>query len=208
MHPPSWVCQTLHRIHPKLRLAWHGREKTELADINAGSFALIQLFPSAIVGPLSDPNIFSELWEVSPRMVGGRMQMVKVDRGPIFNRHGTTTRDYDPITEVPVYLIDLNGLGFDKYRVCNGDFLVYLPRWMTPAKKRMKESLEAKYKQQKSELKDVSGEAADFLWHQANKTGATSPVVPWEFAKDDVKKMYEKNEHRKLESAYSLKDKL
>ncbi len=209
MLPSSWICTALHRINPKLRLAWHGRERDELNDINAGDFALVQLFPAQRVGPLHDPVIYSELWSVSPRMnEHGQMEMVKIDRGPIFNRRGGTALDYDPLMEIPIYIINLGGLGFDKYRVLNGEFLLHLPRWGTSAKKRMKASMEAQYRQAKSQVKDMAGEASDFLWREANKTGATTPTVTWDDARADVTKMYEKQEHRKLESYYSLKDKL
>ena len=212
MHPPEFVCKSLFRINRNLRLAWHGRPKQQVEidkdETNCGDFALVQLFPAAVVGPLHDPNIFSELWEMSPRMVNGRVEMVGIDRGPIFNKHGGTSRDWDPITQVPVYIINLGGLGFDKYRILSGEFLKFVPAWQSSARKRMKSSIESQYRAHKHELKELASEATDFLWKEANKTGATSPTVAWKHAKEDVTAMYEKQEHRKLENAYALKDQL
>ncbi len=207
MTPSSWICKALYRCNPKLRLAWHGRERTENCDINAGNFALVQLFPAQVVGPLHDPNIYSELWDITPRLNQfGVVEMTKINRGPIFNRHGGTTRDWDPITQVPVYLIDLEGLGFDKYRVLNGEFLLYLPRWQTSAKKRLKASLEERYKDHKREINDLSREAGDYLWSRANNTGATAPVVDTAQAHAETDKFFQKTP--KVEKYYSLKDEL
>lgn len=210
MHPPSWVCNALARQRSDIRLAWAGRIPTEKEieagdDLNNGDFALVQLYPASVVGPLSDPWIFSELWGVSPRLnEAGAVEMKKIDRGPIFAKDGSTVPDWDPITQIPVYVVNLGGLGFDKYRVCNGEFLPLLPRWSRTAKARMKESLQQQYKDHKSEVDSMARDATDYWWHLANKSGETAPIVPWKFAKKDVSDMYEKREHRKLESYYKL----
>lgn len=208
MEVPGFVCRALHRIHPELRLAWHGRERRfeDGDELNLGSFALIQLLPAQVVGSLAEPLIYSELWDVSPRINdGGNLEMMKVNRGPIFNKNGGVAPDWDPLAKIPIYNICLASMGFTNERVVNGDFLKFVPAWLESAKSRFKRSMEQAYKDHKSELDSMSSEATDFLWREAQRSTANSPIVPWEFGKEEVYNyMEKKSSSRSLESCYKV----
>ncbi len=196
-------------------MGWVGREKTteeEAADVtNVGDFALVQLIPSHIVGPRSEPWIFSTLWEVEPRMKddGMTVEMQKVERGPIFSRYGTVNYDWDPLFMTPVYIANLGQFGFTKQRVLNGEFLFYLPNWFSSAKKKLKQSVEDKYKAHKSELDSRSREMTDYWWSLGNRTGETTYLTTREERIAAMKALYKRQEQRNLSSgAYRLKDAL
>jgi hypothetical protein len=174
--------------------------------LNAGSFGLVQLYPKWMVGDLSEPLIYSELWDVTPRLnEAGALEMVKSERGPVFSKNGECRRDWDPLFEVPVYIINFAGLGISNQQVCDGAWLSKLPQWMTSAKKRYLAAVDKQYKEHKAELADMSEAATDFLWREANKTGATAPLVPWEMARKEVYNFMEnKKAHRQLETLYKV----
>lgn len=205
MHCPSWVCEAIHRIHPNLRMAWAGRDEARYpGEANRGAFCLVQLISAGRVGPLDNPLIFDELWYVSPRADRwGNAEMQKVDRGPIFNKRGGLSLDYDPITQVPIFIINLEQLGYSNQQVADGVFLAPLKaRWLSPAKKRFDDSRKQMLKKAKGDINAMAGEATDFLWREANKSTATSPIVPHEFARADVDAFYKRKEARSLEHGY------
>lgn len=192
MHPPSSVCEALYRKHPQLRLAWEGRPGKEL---NSGTFGIVQLYHIQDCGDIGDPNTFREYWNVTSQIgESGLVERVKTDRGPIFDRHGGTSLDYDPLFRIPIYVIGLNEqFSFpwgDRIRnirdTMNGAFLEALDYWMTPIQPRIVDNRKSLEDDLRTRSEDLGGEMTDRLWYEANKTGETSPITAYKHEKKNL----------------------
>lgn len=147
MHPPSWICKELERIHPQLRLGWVGRDRSGPADeLNKGSFALIQLYHQRDAS-----RTFFTPWNAT---------------GPVF---GT---DYDRLARVPVYLADI-----EPQDVFSGACIPLIRRWMRPLKERVVEAQVAKGREYESSNQDLAEAQTDYmLWH-ASKSDMSDRTV-------------------------------
>ena len=199
MHPPSWICGALHRIHPQLRLAWHGREKRHENELNPGCFALIQLYHVSDVEEFEDPTTFRLPWVADPvEGSDGATRLKRVNRGPIFNKEGGTRMDWDSAFRVPIFVATLDeAYEISTNDVLTGRFLDTVRRWMIPIKRRVAESAIEAGKNLESKADDVAGEMTDFLAHEANKPDATSIVMANKHAKGDMNKL-----EKRLEKAH------
>ncbi len=181
MHPPSAVCRALYRLHPQLRLAWQGRSRGG-DELNAGNFAVVQLFHLKDCGGLADATTYQEFWNVTTEMEGGTPRRVRANRGPIFNRFGGTSLDYDPAFRFPIFMMTLD----DQYEypwgdpvdgvtdVMSGKFLIAMEHWLSPIKKRLADSYDEYVADTHYRAEELGREMTDHLWHAANKTGETS----------------------------------
>jgi len=207
MHPPPWICESLYRIHPQLRLAWHGREREHEDELNPGSFALIQLYHISDVQEFDDPATFRLTWGADPvEGADGATRLKRVDRGPIFNRHGTTKPDWDSAFRVPIFVATLD----DDYEismddVISGGFLKDIKRWTVPIERRIRESADVAGRDLNSRAEDVGGQMADFLAHEANRPDATTVIMADKHAKPDMDNFEKKAEraHGQLEDYYT-----
>jgi len=192
MHPPRAICEQLARIHPKLRFAWHGREKRDADELNPGSFAIVQLYHISNAGTQDNPNTYRQPWEEA--------------FGPIFNKQGGTTRDWDPLFWTPMYVTRLEDVGVTHSEVFNGQILDFIRDWMIPVGRRAKEDRRRRAKELHDRTEDIIDAMTDRLWYEANKTGEETIDVPWEFAKKDVYEMYKRKRiaEQYLDSYYDV----
>lgn len=187
MEAPAWLCKKLGEIAPFARLAWDGVRRRK-DEVDPGSFALVELVPKLKVGSLDEPILPNELWYVTTRADKfGKAVQQKIDRGAIFNAKGGFVPDWDMLNYVPVYIARFrdyqipwestkaNPSYFTNARVYHGAIIPLIHRWDSSTRqKRIEDSRKAKAKEVKDQLQAVSEEGTKFLWHEANKTGATT----------------------------------
>ena len=207
MHAPSWVCRRLHDLHPQLRLAWAGKDKSYDCELNPGSFALVQLYHISDTGKSDDLTTYRMLWNSeSYQGEDGEVRTRKVERGPIYNKNGGCSRDWDPAFRVPVFVATLDeDYGLTTRDVLNGKFLSSIERWMTSIERRMRESAREKGKSFARAVDDVGHTVAGDLVRDANKTDAATVVMANKHAKPELEKLERQVEARgKLEDAFEL----
>jgi len=207
MHPPSWICRALHRVHPQLRLAWLGREKSHEHELNPGSFALVQLYHISDVEEFEDPTTFRLPWTADPvEGSDGTTRTKRVNRGPIFNKDGGPRADWDSAFRVPMFVATLDeAYDMTLEDVLSGRFLSDVRRWMVPIQKRIQESAAEAGRTLDSKAGDVAGQMTDFLAHEANKTDAATVIMADKHAKGDLNKLEKRMErtHGQLEDYYT-----
>lgn len=88
MNPPAHVCRALYEKFPNLRLAWHGQW---------GKFCLVRLSPKRMTQVHSSAfRMFSTNWELQDIVnKNGTMETIASSRGPVFNKHGVGSPDWD-----------------------------------------------------------------------------------------------------------------
>jgi hypothetical protein len=124
LYPPAAVCRAIYRLHPQLRVGWCGRSPYFEGETNPGAYTICQLYHISDVGSLDEPNTLNELWEIGwTTDEDGRETRARVDRGPLYNRNGGSTRDWDPLFRVPVWMMTLDGswLAYDGQPLVNED---------------------------------------------------------------------------------------
>jgi hypothetical protein len=161
------------------------------------------------IGGLENPLIPNELWNVATVADRfGKADRARVSRGPIFTRSGRPGCDWDPITQVPVYVAKLEDYGLDGYAVNAGAILPLVRTWQTSLKARVQEAANRKGKELKRAADDHAKEAHRKLMYEANKPDATRTEVAWKHAKKDVEAFYKRKEQNEgLENYYDpMKD--
>ena len=145
MHAPDWVSEALYRVSPNARLGWAGEERTsDEEELNKGTFALIELYSKR-----DARHTLLEKWN---------------KRGPIFGR------DWDRMTDVPVYVIEV-----DTKDVFSGKIVKLVKRWLTPIQERFDEINLERGREYESMANDITGAMAERMVWKANRTDATSP---------------------------------
>lgn len=209
MHPPAEACRRLYELHPQLRLAWAGRPKELPEEMDPGSFCLIQLYHVRDVGNLDDTeNTFREVWHVTTRQDDmGDSYRTRIDRGPIFNRWGGTSLDYDPLQRVPIFVATLDqdycygdGTPIHERDVYSGKFLEAVKRWITPIKDRLREDRARRY----GEFKDQSDGVVDnmveeLMWMQNNVDNTSDHTVTIQ-EQVEAEAEVERNQYRRNEA--------
>ena len=177
MHAPEFVCKALYRTHPQLRLAWQGRPRKYAGEINPGSFAIVQLYHVRDVGDLDDTFTFREMWDTTV-VAGptGTPERVRVQRGPIFSRDGSTRPDWDPLFRVPVFVMTLDeaythpdGEPIVPQDVLSGKILPTIREFLQPVKKRIVEADLDRKRDLKSKARDLGGQIGEELWYKAKR---------------------------------------
>lgn len=187
MHPPSASCRQLFRHHPQLRLAWAGRPPKHADELNPGSFALVQLYHVNDVGTPDDPKTIMEFWNVKPQIEvdTGEVCNVRACRGPLFDRWGGTSIDYDPLVRVPMFVCTLDG-GYEypdstplrTEDVYTGKFMFAIEHWSTSLKERKRKSRVKKAREVKSEIDNMSNRFMKDLKDEIKKDpSASSPII-------------------------------
>lgn len=195
MHPPSYVCQAVYRLHKQLRVAWLGRERMYEDELNAGNFCVVQLYHIQDCGTYENPVTFREFWEVTPRLnEAGGLTCVPATRGPIFNRWGGGSRDWDPLFRKPIFAYMLE----ENDDILSGKMLLDLKHFMTDIVERVRESARQKGREICLKSEDLGREAGNFLWSEANKTGATSPLLDSASALKDLTPNYKNYREGKM----------
>lgn len=180
MHPPKYFCEQLYKVNDKLRCAWNGDQE---------SFAIVQLYHIRNAGTPGNENTFYEFWN-DP--------VTNTYNGPIFDKHGGTTRDWDPLFYRPIHLATLTDFGYTNEDLCEANFINVVKGWLRPLKEVLKESREEQIKEFKQVREDLVEEATDFLWREANKPDAASVIMANKHAKEDMK-VWEKQVQRSAE---------
>jgi hypothetical protein len=187
LHATSDICKALYRLHPQLRLAWVGRERTYPDELNAGSFGLVQLYHSRDVGTPDDPVTYREFYDVTvrPDAFGG-YELGHVDRGPIFSRTGSTRRDWDYLTRTPMLIGVLSDYGVSHYDVFSKRFLTAVQYWLTSPYDRAVQAAKAKGREAKRKVRDMGDQMAADLWKSAQRSDATSTTMSKKHAAQDI----------------------
>ena len=182
MLPPAAACRDLYRLHKWLRLAWAGQPPAYEGELNPGNFTVVQLYHNRDAGTYEEPVTFREFWDVTPRIGdNGQVMLKRAYRGPVFNRNGGTARDWDPLFRKAVFVHSFDNPG----DIFSGRFLVDVKHALVPMARRVIASAVEKGRRVKSQMNDVSGAAADFLWHEANKSSASTVISPWKHNRHD-----------------------
>lgn len=190
MYAPSFACKSLYGLHKQLRLAWCGPKKC---------FSVVQLYHIRDVGDIDDPEYcYRELWNVGTRETQpGCYERVKVDRGAIFNRYGSTQLDYDPFTRVPVWVATLNSdYSYPDGEpikhpedVFSGKFMLAMEAWLLPIKERLRI---ARFKHSRdviSRAEDIGAAITDDVWNLGKAgTSTTNHMLPYKFNKKQIAK--------------------
>lgn len=181
MHAPAQACRDLYRVHKWLRLAWLGRERRHADELNSGSFAIVQLMHNSDAGTPAVPLVFEEFWDTAWFLREGGFAVEGVDRGPIFNRHGGTSRDWDPLFRTPVLIMTIDsayklpdGSPFDTYAVYNSKFIPGIQHFLTSRKKRLVKQRTGVMHDFERRVDDIGSDSADFLWREAQRPDAAS----------------------------------
>jgi hypothetical protein len=147
------------------------------------------------VGSLDAPRIPNDLWDVTDGVDKyGKVIRKRIDRGPIFSRTGSVRRDWDPLFWVPVYVARLEDYKLDNEAVAHGAILPMVRKWQTSLRRRVQESADAAGRELKRKTRDLSEEAHRKLMFEANKPDATTPIVAWKHAREEVEAFYRRNE--------------
>lgn len=171
----SWACQSLANLNKMARLAWMGRKPRYDGEVDPGDFALVQLYPKRLVGPLDMPYILSELWDYTLGVDQyGQPETRRISRGRLYDRKGGLTRDYDTISWIPVLVAKFADFGVANSAVPHGGFLPLVRAWSEDIIARHKRSAEEKGRALSADASAIAEENTDFLWSMAQNTDAWS----------------------------------
>lgn len=203
MDAPSWACRSLYRLHKQLRLAWAGRERAYPGELNPGDYAIVQLYHISDCGKYDEPTTFREFWDVTLAPTAyGEPEVVRANRGPIFNRDGGYSRDWNPDLRRAIFVTTVD---FDK--VQSGAFLVDVEHWLTDIKERIRKQRLEKGKNMLAHIDGMTEEMTDRLWRDAQSSTATRTEVPYEFRKKEIEQMHRKRDLKRkyLENAFGVR---
>lgn len=181
MYAPAHACKALFRLHPQLRIGWVGRDKRNEDDFNRGSFAVVQLYHIQDAGTPDEPVGYREFWHVAPFLTeNGELYNRRIDRGPIYNRLGGSTPDWDPLFRVPMFIMTLdeqfkyaNGEVIKREDVFSGKFIEAVHYNLGGIVDRIVKGRRDRGRELDQKANDLGQEMGSFLWHEANKTGQT-----------------------------------
>lgn len=176
MYPPGAICRQLYSLHPQLRLAWDGRESETSDKLNAGSFALVQLYHVSDAGKRGDETTYFTFWNPPGHYMG-----------PVFNKDGGGRRDWDPLFRVPIFVANLKDFDIPQEYVFDGRILDVVKEWLVPASRRFREAARQAGKNLVNDAEEIAREATDYLWHQANRSDATSVIQAYKHSKEELK---------------------
>lgn len=197
MQVPSHVARALYRLHPQLRFAWMGRERSSADELNAGTFAVVQLYHNRDAGTPDDPNSYREFWDVGVTVDAfGGPGMARMARGPIFARDGSLRRDWDPLMRQPMLIAALDaydladedaedGQKVTHYDVFSGRVVHTIRQWLLSPYDRFVRSAKAKGRGFKNKVDDMVGEMSKDLWREAQRPDAVSTTLSKKHAKED-----------------------
>ena len=162
-------------------MGWVGREKRFEGEENPGSFAVCQLYNVRDAGTPDFPNTYREFWDVAPFLDDfGNLENHRIDRGPIYNRLGGSTPDWDLLTRVPMFIMTLDSAF--KYAdetpiktvdVFSGKFIEAVKHNLGGIVGRIKTQRKSRGRELDNKAEALGGEMGEFLWREANKTGET-----------------------------------
>lgn len=175
MHPPAHICKALANLHPQLRLGWMGGERVKVDEQNVGHFAVVQLYNVRDVGTYEDPRTIKQFWDVEDYVDwdDGELKFRRAYRGPLFNKTGGVTPDWDPLFRIPVIVCAVAPtFGFTTQDIYDGKFITKLKQWLRPAQERRRASKvaqETEAKAHKERVDNMAGSMLDYLAHLNRK---------------------------------------
>jgi hypothetical protein len=178
-------------------LAWWGKPPDKEGAVNCGSFAIVQLYHINDAGLPDDPLLYREPWHTTVKLnEAGTETRVRVERGPIFNKNGTTKPDWDPLFRVPVFVMTVDdkyqypdGSSFSERDLYTGKFIEGIKYFLTPIQNRIKRSKDTRVAELRSAAEDLGGEIGERLWHKANRPDtAADNTIAYKHVKDQVAK--------------------
>ena len=176
MYPPSATCRALHRLHKNLRIAWAGRERHN-DELNAGSFAIVQLYHISNAGKPEEENTILAHW----------------DNGPIYNKDGGSTRDWDPLFYVPIYKVNLIDFRIPQETIFNGMIVPIVEGWLRPWTRVVKESQRDNGRQLKRDTDARVKESAKLVEYERQKANYVQNI-PYKAVKEHVENIHKKGE--------------
>jgi hypothetical protein len=172
MHPPAHILKKLQELHPQARLGWW-------AESAPGC-------PPDMTDDTDNRGHFCLLQLYHVRDFERTYLAAWDEAGPVYGK------DYDRMSRVPVRLAT-----FTKAQVFSGDILDSVKEMLRPFKERFETSARAKGAAEASRVKDMAGEAGEYLWHRKNKKDNANNVAakfekPVEITRssDDLKEAY------------------
>jgi hypothetical protein len=203
MQAPLWVCKELSRLDSGFRIGWVGRNRKYPDELNPGDFALVSLAKKSDIGDLGQPRIPNELWSVTDKVDAfGQVYRARIDRGPIFNKEGGLTPDWDQLFYVPVYIAKFVDYGLTNEAVVHGAVIALVREWQTSLKNRVLGSAARKGRELKETVQEMAREQGKFLWREAQKSTSTRTPTAWKHAREEVNKFYKQKEHGGIENYY------
>jgi hypothetical protein len=195
MYIPGHICRQLYELHPQLRIGWFGRKRRYTGELNPGSFAVIQLYHIQDAGRPDEEHTYFTFWNPPGHYFG-----------PIYNKDGGSRPDWDPVTRVPVCVANLEDFDIPLEDVLSGKFLLEVKEWMTPIRTRTVRSIKRRVKDLNDELEDIGGEAAEYLWRQAQRSDAETVVMADKHCRRDMERFEARKDwtNRMLGSYYDV----
>ena len=188
MHPPRHICEGLYRKNKQFRLGWMGE---------ADAFAVLRLIPARLVGRRDDPETFGSFWDcaVVANEYGG-FDTLKHYSGPIFNRYGGVTPDWDITQRVPIIVDVADRPGWlDERDIVNGAFVkrfqVVSQRQVRAdnAKILLEQGMDAE-----ARVKDLAADSQARVMHGANQSSDVGVIMARKHQKADFGKFEEQAE--------------
>ena len=191
MFIPAHICKALYDMQPDLRMCWIGKRRKNEGDINPGSFGICQLYHNSNCGTPDEPQTYREFWDVEMKHIAGSYHNVRVNRGVLFNREGTSERDFDPLFYTPMFIVDLEhkDFGLTKYDIFGTKFLRDVRRWLSPMYDRTVKSTNELGAEMNRRAADTAERAADYNWWLANQTSETGPRIARKHRKDEIQRI-------------------
>lgn len=197
MHPPAFVCKRLYELDPEIRLAWLGFRPRYEGELNAGTFCIVQLWKRDHFGTHERPQTPSESWYVRPGIdENGREELVRIDRGPVFNRKGGTRPDWNVLAHEVIYKMNLKDFGISTEDVVSGAVLGKIDRFYRPLKDRIEEDEREAIADMKRLAAENGREAGMRLHRALNQHDITYNPVPYEDVRKELMQREANREHR------------
>lgn len=203
MFVPAWVAKKVAEVDPQARIGWVGY------DDAAGPWATVQVMRCTDDGESFQEEIPREnghfaLIKLIPKRLAERFNGGTPwdKRGPIYAKNGSSRPDWDVHSRVP-------------YRICNlakgdvyqGRVHFFLKIWNMPWEEQQKLDLEISAKRWDDRVGEMSGEMADKLLWNANKSDSGYSITPNDVEYEDYEAPLENPYREELELRSSLREK-
>ncbi len=150
MHPPQHILDKLQSLHPMIRLGWWSELAggPDSSDDESNRGCFVLL---QLYHKRDADRTYLDSWNST---------------GPVFGK------DYDHGVRTPIWL-----KRYSKRDVFNGDIIGDVIEMLRPYSERYIESAQAKGAMMASKMKDISGDAGEFLYHRARKSDHASNIA-------------------------------
>lgn len=159
------------------------RTLEEQEHLNLGDFCVVQLYHLRDCGTVEDPRTPRDFWNGELQMSkDGGFFGARVERGPVFNRHGGTAPDWDTLQRQPIIAMASNDeFHLSTYDVFNGNILGFLRARLKPESVRRYNYETGKQetgKRIEAGVNETANVMADQLIFEGQKTGNSGVMIP------------------------------